>query len=609
MSLPSELKRELQERLIGAMERSIFSAIAAPTGSGKSRFAVHRRDILERFVKVVHVLPMRALVEDLVVDLACAYGTDAIGYQAGVPSIRFVRNDDTCRPLDPTETECAEGQVFFVDHDPYMLHPYTVTTYDSYSLSMVLAPLPEVTYSKHGHADLAFALLAGALNIFDEIHLLSPDVESPGEGFEDEAKAWGFIAAATRAVAAVEGQVLYASATMRPEPLRVIADIVELEPLLVLASTRWIREKFTKYFPESFLEFIDVEKEASDTIEEYLNALYTRVVQQEPWEVIEELCREERCSRIIAVLNTVERAVETFDHVASTCRERGYEVILIHGRMSQLHRASVSSIIKNMKRRLVIIATQVVEAGMDLDADALVTDVAPVDSLIQRAGRVLRHKIQDRSGEVVVSVSSGALTACNKVYEVDCEALAKSLKNIAQKCDGHVDWRYGAPERHTVYMLLMSPPPNESLKKLLLSVKKHASRISTIFAFRGSLEEATRELDSVYKGYLVRDSLRVPLVIRFRESEDIAEVPIWYARRLSEQGLLGGLRVRVCDVSGCEALTLPIGSARGAIEELRKSPLQFIRRKIREIRSMREAMVIVEGFEYLGTYDEVRGFV
>ena len=96
------------------------------------------------------------------------------------------------------------------------------------------------------------------------------------------------------------------------------------------------------------------------------------------------------------IRNTVARAQEAFAalEAALDC-----EVVLLHSRFLAPHRAArerdlVERLGRDGKRRpekLVVVGTQVLEQSLDIDFDALVSDLAPVDLVLQRIGRLHRH--------------------------------------------------------------------------------------------------------------------------------------------------------------------------------------------------------------------------
>ena len=83
---------------------------------------------------------------------------------------------------------------------------------------------------------------------------------------------------------------------------------------------------------------------------------------------------------------------------AMALREAGLQVDLLHARFTVADRLKHEAAVQRCFGRdglgragKVLVATQVVEASLDLDFDLMVTDLAPIGSLIQRAGRLWRH--------------------------------------------------------------------------------------------------------------------------------------------------------------------------------------------------------------------------
>ena len=103
---------------------------------------------------------------------------------------------------------------------------------------------------------------------------------------------------------------------------------------------------------------------------------------------------------VAVVRNTVRRAQEAYRVLVS--RVGADRVVLMHSRFigvdrQHLERALVEqlgppSTDRTRPHGLVVVATQVIEQSLDVDFDLMLSDVAPMDLLIQRIGRLHRHR-------------------------------------------------------------------------------------------------------------------------------------------------------------------------------------------------------------------------
>lgn len=117
---------------------------------------------------------------------------------------------------------------------------------------------------------------------------------------------------------------------------------------------------------------------------------------------LDEICAAAESGAAVAwIRNAVDDAIEA----CAELEKRGLQPLLLHARFAmgdrlRKERQVAQSLGRDSKpeqrRSFVVVGTQILEQSLDYDVDAMVTDLAPIDLMIQRAGRLWRHKREAR---------------------------------------------------------------------------------------------------------------------------------------------------------------------------------------------------------------------
>lgn len=145
------------------------------------------------------------------------------------------------------------------------------------------------------------------------------------------------------------------------------------------------------------------------------------------------------------VVGVVVNRVDTARLIARSLREaqKTTDAILVTGRMRAIERdelvrrelmprAGAGRVRANDARPLIVVATQCIEAGADLDFDALVTECASLDALRQRFGRVDRRGERAQTSSVILGRSDAvADDADDPVYGTALAATWRWLREVS----------------------------------------------------------------------------------------------------------------------------------------------------------------------------------
>jgi CRISPR-associated endonuclease/helicase Cas3 len=148
---------------------------------------------------------------------------------------------------------------------------------------------------------------------------------------------------------------------------------------------------------------------------------------------------EERSDRVVGVIhNRVDGALRTWRALKRALGRSGTPVHLVTGRMRPLERIDIERELRTVagperdrrsSRPAVVVATQCLEAGADLDFDVMVSECASFDALVQRMGRLNRRgQCADARAVVLARHDQVAPGSDDPIYG---QALAATWQHLA----------------------------------------------------------------------------------------------------------------------------------------------------------------------------------
>ena len=418
-SEPRPLQLAIDAIPTALLEQPSLTIIEAPTGEGKTEAALalaHRIGLLRGSDAFYYALPTMATSNQMYARVS-KYLQNELDMQR---SVRLVHGQAALAQdlidLQGLEmhTESADIAQWFAPRKRALLAPFGVGTIDQAELAAL----------NTRHAALRMLGLAGQTLIVDEVHAYDMYMTT-------------IIERLLRWLSELNASVILMSATLPQERMRRLQaawsggkDVVVNGSYPHIAVVTRQGESWNMHVASSQSErhiAIDRISLPEEKVEVKANLLL-------------DLVAEGGCA--VWITNTVSRAQELYRQLKTSPRARGVQLDLLHARFPLEQRLALESRIaglygKEGKRpqRGIVIGTQVLEQSLDLDFDVMASDLAPIDLLLQRAGRMHRHQrprpVAHAAPRLIVNMPSAEIpideTVDAKIYDAYLLARTRQL--------------------------------------------------------------------------------------------------------------------------------------------------------------------------------------
>ncbi len=355
--LRTQARAQALKTLAESTGKNLFT-LTLPTGLGKTLTAVSLAIELRKQPrrKLIIVLPFLAIV-----DQTSKVYRDMLGN----PPENILMQSHSLSARDYLELEGGDAD-FYLDT---WQSDIVITTFDQVLLAL---------FSSKAKHQMRFHNLTDAVMVFDEVQAMPTQL-------------WNIVQKALAELSESFGSTIIAMSATQPG---FINHAQELIPN--------VKEVF-----QHFGRYQLVLKHQNDVpIDEFI-------------EMIIERYKELKTKRVLITLNTRASSRRIYDDLSKIWDDtKTCPVYFLTADVTPVDRLAIIEILKNKHMQpCLVVSTQVVEAGVDIDMDLVIRDFAPLDSLIQVAGRCNRNNLKPRCDvEIYSLVNENGKRYSNMVY-------------------------------------------------------------------------------------------------------------------------------------------------------------------------------------------------
>ncbi len=350
----------------------------APTGSGKTEgaiaWALKQLNTLDGLKgKVLYVLPTQVLTNSIYERLLKYFGDQKVGllHSGALLYQMYSRMEsDESEQCDPEELKPTKEEKDIYSLNRMMFRPVMVATVDQ---------LLMLAFNGNKRWSILMGELMGGAIIFDEVHAFDGHMLALLERVAREMRNYT--------------KILFMSATMSQGLQKFLSSLLALQGNEHIVEDRTLmgqaRNKFEFREKKDLLKKEKVDKGIIQEIRSHI----------------------ESKKRVAIVCNTVLTSQKVYKQLKSELVNilNNEEILCLHSRFIAKDRRKKEKRLEKdeSKKRAeqtwpkLLVSTQVIECGMDIDYDVLYTEGAPLEALIQRAGRINRERGKE-SGNIYV---------------------------------------------------------------------------------------------------------------------------------------------------------------------------------------------------------------